>query len=93
MLGLNAADSRSFIMVAAVKYGRVSARVNQWPARCMALPAHLAAEQRGTKVVGALEVCPKALQQRDGLLGTTRCHVPGFAHTFGLHPWIADGRE
>jgi hypothetical protein len=28
MLGLNAADSRSLIMVVAVKYGRVSARVN-----------------------------------------------------------------
>jgi hypothetical protein len=27
--------------------------------------AHLGAEQRGTKVVGALEVCSKALQQRD----------------------------
>jgi hypothetical protein len=55
--------------------------------------AYPGAEQRGTKVVGALEVCSKALQQRDGLLGTTRCHVPGFAHNFGLHPWIADGRD
>jgi hypothetical protein len=28
MLDLNAADNRSLIMMAAVKYGRVSARVN-----------------------------------------------------------------
>jgi hypothetical protein len=27
------------------------------------------------------------------LVSTTRCHVPGFAHTFGLHQWIADGRD
>jgi hypothetical protein len=51
------------------------------------------AEQRESKVVGALEVCAKALQQRTGLVGTIRCHVPGFAHNFGLHPWIADGRD
>ena len=51
------------------------------------------AEQRQSKLVGALEVCAKALQQRTGLVSTARCPDPGFAHaTFGLHPWIADGR-
>jgi hypothetical protein len=79
-------------MVVAMKYGRVSARTNglavEW--RFQRNPW---AEQRGTKVVGALEVCAKALQQRAGFLGTTRCHVPGFAHNVGLHPWISDGRD
>jgi hypothetical protein len=32
-----------------------------------------------------LEVlCAKALQQRAGLLGNTRCHFPGIAHSFGF---------
>jgi hypothetical protein len=44
------------------------------------------AEQRESKLVGEVGVCAKALQQRTGLVSTTRCHVPGFAHTFGLHP-------
>ena len=50
------------------------------------------AEQRQSKLVGDVGVCAKALQQRAGLLGTTRCHVPGFARSFGLGPWIADVR-
>ena len=49
--------------------------------------AHPKAEQRGSKVVGALEVCAKALQKRTGLVGTILCHVPGFAHSFGFSAW------
>ena len=62
---------------------------HQWPG---ASGSHPRAEQRESKLVGEVGVCAKALQQRDVLLGTTRCHFPGFAHTFGLDPWIADGR-
>jgi hypothetical protein len=50
------------------------------------------AEQRESKLVGEVEVCAKALQQRTGLVSTARCPDPGLAHTFGLHPWIGDGR-
>jgi hypothetical protein len=49
--------------------------------------SHPRAEQCGSKIVGALEVCAKALQQRTGLVSTIRCHVPDFAHSFGLGPW------
>jgi hypothetical protein len=62
-----------------------------WPL-CDAPGSHPRAEQRGSKVVGALEVCAKALQQRTGLVSTIRCHVPGFARSFALGPWIADVR-
>ena len=51
------------------------------------------AEQRESKLVGEVEVCAKALQQRTKLVGTARCPDPaGLAHNFGLHPWIGDGR-
>ena len=36
------------------------------------------AEQRESKLVGEVGVCAKALQQRTGLVSTTRCHVPRF---------------
>ena len=62
-----------------------------WPL-CDAFGSGPRAEQRESKLEGAVEVCAKALQQRAGFLGTTRCHVPGFAHNFGLDPWIADVR-
>jgi hypothetical protein len=39
MLNLGAADSRSLIMMVAVKCGRVSARISQWPGRCATPPA------------------------------------------------------
>jgi hypothetical protein len=52
----------------------------------------LRAEQRESKLVGEVGVCVKALQQRTGLVSTIRCHVPGFALSFGLGPWIADVR-
>ena len=54
--------------------------------------AHPKAEQRESKLEGEIGVCAKALQQRAVLLGTTRCHFLGIAHSFGLDPWIADGR-
>jgi hypothetical protein len=38
------------------------------------------------------EVCAKALQQQTRLVSAIRCHVPGFARSFGLGPWIADVR-
>jgi hypothetical protein len=45
------------------------------------------------KLLVPLEVCAKVLQQQTGLLSTIRCHVPGFALSFGrLSPWIADVR-
>jgi hypothetical protein len=73
---------------------------HQWPGRCVTPPAHT----RGLSSVdlnlwvGEVGVCAKALplQQRAVrvvvLLGTTRCHFPGIAHSFGLDPWTADGR-
>jgi hypothetical protein len=80
-------------MAAAVsKCGRVSARIN---GLAVVLRPRLGprAEQRESKVVGALEVCAKALQhQRAWLESTNRCPDPGLAHNFGLHPWIDDGR-
>jgi hypothetical protein len=62
----------------------------------MALPAQpgpALCEQRESKLVGEVGVYAKALQQRTGLVGTIRCHISaGFVRSFGLHPWIADGR-
>jgi hypothetical protein len=52
----------------------------------------LRAEQRESKLVGKVGVCAKALQQRTWLASTIRCHVPGFARSFELGPWIADVR-
>jgi hypothetical protein len=48
-----------------------------WPL-CDASGSHPRAEQRSSKVVGALQVYAKALQQRTGLVSTIRCHVSGF---------------
>ena len=64
-----------------------------WPL-CDALGSGPRAEQRESKVVGALEVCmcEGAAAQRTGLVSTNRCPDPGLAHNFGLDPWIADGR-
>jgi hypothetical protein len=62
-----------------------------WPL-CDALGSGPRAEQRGSKVVGALEVYAKALQQRTRLVSTIRCHVSGFVRSFGLGPRIADVR-
>jgi hypothetical protein len=63
-----------------------------WPLHGASVSHPLAEHQRGSKVVGGeVEVCAKALQQRDGLASTTRCHVAGFTHNFGFNPWIADG--
>jgi hypothetical protein len=52
MPNLGAADARVLVwMMAAMKYGRVSARINGLAAS----GSHPRAEQRGSKVVGALE--------------------------------------
>jgi hypothetical protein len=56
-----------------------------WPL-CDAPGSHPRAEQRESKLVGEVRVRSKALQQRAVLLGTTRCHFRGIAHSFGL--WI-----
>jgi hypothetical protein len=73
MLNLGAADNRSLIMMATMKYGRVStvsARINGLAVvRRFRLGSHPRAEQRVSKVVGALEVCANALQQRTGSRG------------------------
>jgi hypothetical protein len=41
------------------------------------------ASVKQSKLVGEVGVWAKALQQRTGLVSTTRCHVQGFARTFG----------
>jgi hypothetical protein len=80
-------------MMCGVRWIRAAA----WPAS-MAWPLSGAsgsgptAEQRESKLVGEVEVCAKALQQRTGLVSTARCPDPGFVHTFRLHPWIGDVR-
>jgi hypothetical protein len=79
-------------MMAAMKYGRVSARISGLAVVRRFRPRPTMAEQRESKLVGAVEVCAKALQQQTRLESTARCPDPGLAHTFGLHPWISDGR-
>jgi hypothetical protein len=86
MPNLGSADGVLVWMAVAMKYGRVSARINGAPS------AHPKAEQRESKLVGEVGVFTKALQQRTGLVSTARFPDPGPAHNFGLHPWIGDGR-
>jgi hypothetical protein len=76
------------VWLRAMKYGRVSARINAsmaWPLNG-APSAHSKAEQRESKLVGEVGVCTKALQQRTRLVSAVRCPDPGLAHIFF---WIA----
>jgi hypothetical protein len=57
MLNLGAADNRSFIMVVAMKYGRVSARVNGLAVvRRLRLRPERAERRGSSRALGALEV-------------------------------------
>jgi hypothetical protein len=81
-------------MVAAVKYGRVSARINGLAVVRRSSSTHPRAEQRGSKAVGALEVCANEGAAAANWVDKhyNRCHVSGLAHNFGLGPWITGGR-
>jgi hypothetical protein len=53
------------------------------------------AEQRESKLVGGAggSMCEGVAAAGARLVSTAwRCPDPGLAHTFGLHPWIGDGR-
>ena len=57
-------------MVAAMKYGRVSARINGLAVVWRFGLRPRMAEQRESKLVGEVGVCAKALQQRTRLVST-----------------------
>jgi hypothetical protein len=96
MPNLGDADGTFVRMMHAVDRSSSLARINGWPlsgAPGSGPMAEQRREQRDTKLVGEVEVCAKALQQRTGLVASTaRCPGPGLTHTFGLHPWTGDAR-
>ena len=71
-------------MMAAMKYGRVSAASMAWPLNG-APSAHPKAEQRESKLEGGNGVCAKALQQRTGRVSKHHS-VPRFG--FRAFFWI-----
>jgi hypothetical protein len=79
-------------MLAAMKYGRVSARINGLAVvrRLGLTPEGRAAWIQSWGCVGS--ICEGTAAAYTGLVSAIRCRVLGFARSFGLGPWIADVR-